>query len=53
MAQVSVALGHLVLNGHPEGGFKGLGTSPSSLILFLAAERSGSAMGMADISISV
>ena len=52
-AQAFPAFGHLVRNGQPDGGFKGLGTSPSSRIRFLAAERSGSAMGIAERSISV
>ena len=47
------ALGHLVQNGHPSGGFSGLGISPTSLIRFLEALTSGLAMGIADKSICV
>ena len=46
----SVAKGHLVLKRQPLGGFKGLGTSPSSTILFLLRLAMGSGIGIADIS---
>src|SRR6266542_5038139 len=40
--------GPLGWNRHPEGGSMGEGTSPSRMIRFLWAARSGSAMGTAE-----
>ena len=50
LLQRSVALVHLVQNGHPFGGLIGLGTSPPSTILCLFLATSGSGIGMADSS---
>jgi hypothetical protein len=52
-AQHFCAFGQRVRKGHPEGGNNGLGISPSSLIRFLLALRSGFAMGIAESSIWV
>ena len=53
MAHFSDALGHLVRKGQPDGGARGLGISPVSRILSLAALRIGFATGTAERSISV
>ena len=42
MAQSSVALQHLVLNRHPDGGLIGEGTSPVNKILCLTFSGFGS-----------
>ena len=41
-------MGHLVWKTHPEGGFRGLGNSPSIIILFLSFSIRGSGIGTAD-----
>ena len=41
-------MGHLVWKTHPEGAFRGLGNSPSIIILFLSFSIRGSGIGTAD-----
>ena len=48
--QSSIATGHRVWNTHPDGGFSGLGISPSSTIRSLRRSNSGSGIGMAERS---
>ena len=40
--------GQRVLNTHPTGGFRGLGTSPSRTVRLLVASITGSGIGIAD-----
>ena len=49
-AHFSVAYWHLVLKGHPEGAFRGLGISPDKAIRLFALAIFGSGTGTADIS---
>ena len=44
----SDGFGHRVRKTHPEGGFNGLGTSPSSIILDLVRSITGSGIGTAE-----
>ena len=50
-AQAFPAFGHLVRNGQPDGGFEAAPLPPAGSAF--AAERSGSAIGIAERSISV
>ena len=49
-AHFSVAYWHLVLKGHPEGAFRGLGISPDKAIRLFALAIFGSGTGTAEIS---
>ena len=49
----SIAKGHRVWKGHPDGGFIGEGTSPFKMILSRLASISGSGIGTADINARV